>query len=232
MKNIYFTMLVLVASGPFAGAACAQENRPPEVKSLTAVEKGAREVKGRELISTARPAVRIKFDDDFKYVGTQSFVLYNVAHAEQHFFVEADRQGNIRRLYWVQFEGYLPDNKHTYDYKSARTVNLGGLEFFADSRPANLSAQPPPPDSDGARARAFLASKNLRTASDDILLQRLIHLTDATRRNELLIIYVEDLATTGLTAADLAPGGSAASRWPEMSKALLERATKGVKIQR
>jgi hypothetical protein len=45
-----------------------------------------------------------------------------------------------------------------------------------------------------------------------------------------MIIYMEDLGGTGLTAADLAPEGRAASRWDEISKGLLERAVKGVEI--
>jgi hypothetical protein len=40
-------------------------------------------------------------------------------------------------------------------------------------------------------------------ASDEIMMQRLVHLTDDAKRNELMIIYMEDLSETGLTAADL-----------------------------
>src|SRR4051812_35220338 len=76
-----------------------------------------RSVKNQELISTGLPAIKIRFDKPFKYVGQQSFVLYDVANAEQHFFVDADKEGRIKRLYWIQFEGYLPDNSHTYRYK-------------------------------------------------------------------------------------------------------------------
>jgi hypothetical protein len=36
----------------------------------------------------------------------------------------------------------------------------------------------------------------------------------------------------GLTAADLAEGGRAAARWAEISKGLLERALKGLKVLR
>jgi hypothetical protein len=54
------------------------------------------------------------------------------ARAEQHFFVDADKEGRIKRMYWVQFEGYLPINTHTYNYRSTQKVNLGGLEFIAD----------------------------------------------------------------------------------------------------
>jgi hypothetical protein len=190
----------------------------------------ARSVQGQVLTSTAQPAVRLTFDKAFKYVGTQSFILYNVARAEQHFFVDADQQGRIRRLYWVQFEGYLPDNKHTYRYTSKKSVTLGGLEFIADAYLRNTKAAGRP-DSDGSRARTFLEGKGLRMAGENALSQRLVHLPDAAKRNELMVIYMEDLSLLGLTAADLNPDGRAADRREEVFKGLLDRAGKGMQVQ-
>jgi hypothetical protein len=194
--------------------------------------EGARSVNGHVLTSTEAPAVRIEFPGDFKYVGTQDFILYDVARAEQHFFVDADAEGRVKRLYWVQFEGYLPSNTHTYDYESKQTATIGGLEFVADAFPAQLEPDKGRPDSDGARARAFLKSKGYQMASNDVLLQRLVHLVDASKRSELMIIYAESLGGTGLDAASLSPGGRDAAKWPEVSKGLLDRATKGLKITR
>ena len=69
-------------------------------------------------------------------------------------------------------------------------------------------------------------------ASDEVLMQRLVHLTDETKRNELMIIYMEALSGLGVTAGDLGEGGSAAGRWNEISRGLLERAIKGMKVSR
>ena len=197
-----------------------------------AVQQPSRTVKGQVLTSTEMPAVRLEFDKAFKYAGGHDFILYNVARAEQHFFVDADKQGRIKRLYWVQFEGYLPDNTHTYKYKVNKSVNIGGFDFIADGYARNIKANPGRADSDGSRARAFLESKGFRWGSDEILSQRLVHLIDEAKRNELMIIYAEDLTGLGLTAADLATGGSAAARWEEVSKGLLDRAMKGMKVSR
>jgi hypothetical protein len=190
-----------------------------------------RTVKGQVLTSPAMPAVSMKFDKAFKYAGTQSFVLYNVANAEQHFFVDADKQGRIRRLYWVQFEGYLPNNTHSYRYQATKTVNLGGLDFIADAYARNRKANPGRPDSDGSRAQAFLESKGYRIG-DEVLSQRLVHLVDEAKRNELMVIYLEDLSALEVTAADLVPGGKAAAKWSDISQGLLDRALKGMQISR
>lgn len=199
--------------------------------SLTGAAQ-TRTVKDRVLTSRQLPAVQLEFTKPFKYAGGHSFVLYEVANAEQHFFVDADKDGRIKRMYWIQFEGYLPSNTHTYDYKSPKTVNIGGLDFFADAYARNIKASPGRPDSDGSRARAFLAGKGYRLGSDEVLSQRLVHLVDQTKRSELMIIYLEDLSAMELTAADLAPGGRAAGQWEAISKGLLERALVSMKLTR
>lgn len=189
-------------------------------------------VVGQVLTSNGMPSVRLKFDKAFKYVGTQSFILYDVANAEQHFFVDADKTGRIKRMYWVQFEGYLANNNNTYKYPVTKSVKIAGLDFIADAYARNIKANPGRPDSDGSRARAFLESKGYRMASDEVISQRLVHLVDEAKRNELMIIYLEDLSAMGLAAADLAKDGKAAAHWNQISKELLDRALKNMEMSR
>lgn len=176
--------------------------------------------------------MRLKFDKTFKYVGSQSFVLYAVANAEQHFFVDADKDGRMKRFFWIQFEGYLPANTHTYNYKSPKIVNAGGFDFFADVYARSLKGDLGRPDSDSNRARGFLSSKGFKMAGTEFISLRLVHLVDQAKRNELMIIYIEDLSETGLTAADLNEGGAARARWPEISQGLLDRALKNMKVSK
>jgi hypothetical protein len=233
MKRASWLITVAICLAAVSNPAIAQSAPSPSGQKATDVAiRQARSVKDQVLTSTEMPAVRIEFAKGFKYVGNHSFILYDVAHAEQHFFIDADKEGRVKRMYWVQFEGYLPSNTHTYRYKVNKTANIGGLEFVADAYARNIKGNPGRPDSDGARARAFLESKGYRMASDDVLSQRLVHLIDEAKRNELMIIYMEDLSGMGLTAADIAEGGRAAARWDEISNGLLERAVKGMKIQR
>ncbi|MGA9773618.1 MAG: hypothetical protein WBV94_31600 [Blastocatellia bacterium] len=224
MRSSFLVFITLFGLGiSLQASATLQESKE---------QKQMRRVKGKVLTSTEMPAVRLEFDKGFTYVGSQNFILYDVARAEQHFFVDADKQKRIKRMYWVQFEGYLPGNTHTYRYKVNKSVNIGGLEFIADSYSRNIKTSSGRPDSDGNRARAFLESKGYHMASDEILSQRFVYMADEAKRNELMIIYMEDLSGTGLTAADLASNGSAASRWNEVSAGLLDRAMKGMKVVR
>ena len=73
---------------------------------------------------------------------------------------------------------------------------------------------------------------SFRLAGTEFMSQRLVHLVDASKRNELMIIYVEDLSDTGFTAANLSEGGSAHARWNEISQGLLDRALKNMKVSK
>ena len=233
------TALACVRAAPTSAEAAQNANAPAQnanaaAQDAKAQDAGAptRRAEGQTLVSDSLPKVRIEFAKDFKYVGGHAFILYNVARAEQHFFVDADKDGRVRRFYWVQFEGYLPTNTHAYDYKVTKSVQIGGLDFVADAYARNIKANPGRADSDGARARDFLASKGYRLASDEVVLQRLVHLIGEPKRDELMIIYLEDLGARKLAAADFAPGGREAARWDEFSHSLLERAVGGMKISR
>ena len=223
MKKVFWLFVAIICLSVSRQPALAQSTTSP-------TQKPTRTVKGQVITSTEKPAARIEFDKGFKYAGGHDFILYDVARAEQHFYVDADKDGRIKRMYWVQFEGYLPSNTNTYRYRVNKTASIGGLEFIADAYARNIKANPGRPDSDGARARAFLESKGFRLASDEVMSQRLVHLIGEAKRDELMIIYMEDLRGTGFTAADLAPDGKAAAQWEALSKGLLDRAAKGLKI--
>lgn len=219
MKLAFFILIVFTIS------AIAQDAQNVDLKNL-------RSAKGDTLTSGELPKLKLKFAKPFKYAGGHTFILYNVARAEQHFYVDADKDGNVSRLYWVQYEGYLPSNTHAYDYKSPKKVNIGGLDFFADAYARKVDPTQGRPDSDGNKAREFLISKGFKIASDEVMSQRLVNMTTPDNRNELMIIYLEVLTPIGFTAADLNQGGKAADKWPEISAGLLARAQKGIEIIR
>lgn len=158
-----------------------------------------RTVEGNRLISTALPNAVLEAGPGLVYAGTQTFELYGVANAEQHFFVELDGT-RIKRLLWIQFEGYHATNTNTYNYRD-ETVEHSGRTWH---RRISAMSGPPPesrPNSDGARMRDFLRSKGWTMASE-LMLERLVWLLDAPPRNELMIIYMEDVAGGKLTEAE------------------------------
>jgi hypothetical protein len=193
--------------------------------------KPRRAVAGATITSAHDPAATIQLDKGFRYVGGERFILYGVADCELHIFVDADADHHIRRLYWVQFESYLPTKQQTYKYDSTQRTTIGGLEFIVDLAPRSYRDYQTRAGSDGERMAALLKRNGYQLPAD-ALWARLVHLSDASKRRELMIIYVEDLAPSGLTAADLDEKGGSEARWPKIAEGLLEHAKAGLKISK
>lgn len=120
-----------------------------------------------------------------------------------------------------------PDLHHTYD--SPKHATIGGMDFYVDSWVRTKGATAVS-GSDREHIEALVSAKGYRMPQA-MMYVRLVHLLDNEKRKELMIIYGEDLAPTGLTAAGLSEGGKAHDRWPGIADALLDRAEKHIMIE-
>src|SRR5687767_1902357 len=112
------------------------------------------------LHSEELPAIQIKIDPQFSYVGNTKFILYNIAHVEQHHFIVADVQKRVQRLLWFQFEGYLEDNERKYNYSGMEGLTLNGFTFLHNSDVMNIEdVYRERPTSDFAHVVDFLKEK-------------------------------------------------------------------------
>jgi hypothetical protein len=182
-----------------------------------------RQAHGHTISSEHDPHLLIQLPTAVQYVGADRWILYDIADCEVHVFVEADAQKNVQRLYWVQFESYVssrPELHHTYD--SPRHTQIGGLDFFVDTWVRAHDAQTRP-GSDREHIQAIISAKGYKMPAG-MMDVRLVHLLDEEKRKELMIIYGEDLASTGFAAADLQEKGKAHEQWPAIEKELIERA--------
>ncbi len=174
------------------------------------------------LRSEKLPAIDIQIDPEFRYAGSTSFILYELAHVEQHHFVVADTERRIGRQLWFQFEGYLENNNRTYHYSDMETRDLGGFPFLHNTGRFNVEEDyQARPSSDFAHVVDFLREKGY-LLTGDMMYHRMVWL-DAELRNELMIIYWDVLDATGYRLPDLAEGGPDAAEWPALAQALQER---------
>jgi len=189
-----------------------------------------RKVTGSSITSERDPKVKVEFPSAAKYVGASRWDLYDIADCELHAFVEADPQMRVQRLYWIQFEGYLPskpDMAHTYD--SPRHATIGGMDFYVDTWVRSKDAEVRP-GSDREHIEALVREKGY-TEPSGMMYVRLVHLLDPQKRKELMIIYGEDLAPTGFSAADLDEKGAHRDKWPEIERGLIERAQEKIAVR-
>ena len=190
-----------------------------------------RTVVGNVITSERDPKVRVQLPKSARYVGADRWVLYGIADCELHAFVDADEQKNVQRLYWIQFEGYVPTKpelKHTYD--SPRHTNISGMDFYVDTW-IRTSDEEMQPGSDREHIEALIRA-NRHKMPAAMMYVRLVHLLDEQKRKELMIIYGEDLAPTGFAAADLRESGKAYDRSPAIEKGLLQRAEEKIAINK
>ena len=83
--------------------------------------------------------------------------------------------------------------------------------------------------SDREHVEAMLAAHGVKLAQG-MMYVRLVHLLDAQKRRELMIIYGEPLPDQNVPSAELMPGGSHAGEWPALSDALAARALSAIRI--
>ena len=198
---------------------------------LAAQVKGpARRVEKNAIVSERDPKVRIELPKALQYVGADRWVLYDIADCELHVFVETDRSKKVDRLYWVQFEGYIPskpDLKHEYDSPAHTTI--GDMDFYVDTW-VRANGEKTRAGSDREHTEALIRSHGYQMP-DGMMYVRLVHLLDEQKRKELMIIYGEDVAPTGFAVADLREGGKAHDQWTAIAKGLVERAESKIKIE-
>ncbi len=188
-----------------------------------------RQVVANCILSPTLPPARIQVDPTYTYVGPVQFILYGIAHVEQHLFVMADAAGLVQRLVWVQFEGFLPDNDKVYNY-TGDTVMLGPFSFVHHAGVMDVEAAVQErPDSDGAMVYRVLRQHGYQRTGGH-LAHRYAHLPDEARRNELMIIYSEPLAPLGFQVADFTPDATAHPTWPALYHASHARALASLTI--
>src|SRR5262245_58004710 len=146
-----FAALVLTAVLATDAAGAQSQGTSPE-----------RTVSRNVVTSEQDPKVRIELPASAQYIGGDRWVLYGIADCELHAFVEPDKQKNVQRLYWIQFEGYLPTRPELHHrYDSVRHTHIGGLDFYVDTWMSRSDAKDEP-GSDSEHIQTLIRSKGYR----------------------------------------------------------------------
>ena len=162
------------------------------------------------ILSAMQPEIRLDVDTALHYVGSQRWILYNVAQAEQHLFVQRGADG-VERFLWVQFEEYIPSSNGKYDYSKSKPISAFERELRTDKELWTVPTTEARPESDGAHARQLLRDHGI-TLPAHMLYERFIYLPDSTRRRELMVIYAEDVRAVGVDVSALEGSPEATAR--------------------
>lgn len=181
--------------------------------------------------------VTVRVPASARYLGGERFNLYGVADAEVHVFAELGRGRALRRLYWIQFESYLPSRPElSYNYAEGnRRAEPWGLVTWLRSGPVRTDG-PVRPGSDREHVFNILRRASVPIPAE-VMNVRMVQMLDDPQgtgrgRRELMLIYSEDLAPSGARVADLVTDGRPNERWAPMETALVERATRNFRVER
>lgn len=200
-------------------------------KQTPAVPAPEHRIVGTSVISRELPAAKVTLPRSFKYIGADRWVLFDVADCEIHVFVEADRQKRVKGYCWVQFEAYLPSKPdYAYDYKNGTDIKIAGLDFNMRPRFGPMETSPKPGSEIEHVVKLVTAAGY--TFPKEIVNVRLVHLPEPTKRREMMILYAEDMAPTGVTFADLVVDGKIGPKWAPVEAALVKRVLKRVRVER
>ena len=228
----YIIPIVFVAATVLAGCRHSAPMVHTQTPARTvAAPPPTRSVQANTLTSERDPSVRIELPKQVRYVGADRWILYGVADCELHVFVEADERKHVKRLYWIQFEGYLPTRPELrYNPSPSETLTIAGMDFFIRTR-FGPTADTPRAGSDTEHVQVLLQS-NGYTLPPEMMNARFIHYLDEPKRQELMLIYSEDLSSTGFTASQLVSGGVAQPQWAAISESLVQRANKNISVKK
>lgn len=175
------------------------------------------------LRSTRWPPAGVAVDSVFRYLGTRTIDLGG-AEAEIHVLADVSEDGELRRFYWIQFEGRKPGSPGAYDYSSLpHRDTIDGYAFYTGVRHGAYTADEVTNEADTRTVGAILAEHGFDFPAP--MMRARMATLDEARRNELLVIYMERLAWSGLTEDALATDPAA---WNRAAAGLRERAAGGL----
>jgi hypothetical protein len=203
-----FLSLLLAAAGPPAPAAQAPPRR--RVEQL--------------VTSTDLPKIAVRVDEALAFLGrVEGSAMDGRARTEQFFFAEA-RDGSVRRMVVVHFEGAIPGAELHFRYPRMRMETLGDEEYLHQSFPVedwDLFNSPP--------VAELFASRKLALPRR-WLVDRYVRAVDPDLRHEVILFYLEPAGDLPAPVEDLGLAGKSRELWDPIDRDLATRARKAFEI--
>ena len=192
-----------------------------------------RSVHGNELKSSSLPKIRIQIDPSLNYIGNLKAVVLDNSEIDSYYFIDKTTEGQIQRILYFQFEAALPSSDKTYEYPHMQVIDLGEQAFGYDGgvrqfRQTKIDEQAN--NSDVRQTVDFLSDNQVQFIEGDFYgMLRFAKVLDDSRRNDLLIIYLERLEEADIPE-DVVAKSRYSEEWSDYCKQLLARAVRTFNI--
>lgn len=209
--RVLVLLALLVAIGRHPGTAYGEMSRQPRAATLSDT-----------IVRSDRwPPAAVVVDSGFRYLGSRTISLGR-ATAEIHVLADVE-DGRVRRFYWIQFEG-RPEGRYDYSALPCRDT-IGDYLFDVDVRHGAYTEAEVRDEPDTHAVGEILASAGYDFPAP--MMRARMATVDDSGRNELLVIYMEALAWSGLNESALA----GEQEWAAASTKLRRRAVAGLRLR-
>jgi len=141
-------------------------------------------------------SLNLQISDEFEYIGHQEIIIYGTNKVFHYVFVDSNKneQGNriASKVFFLQYEYYLPEFKQSFNYTSKDIIELGGISWQRDNFIDKTTLDEWDPKSDVYQLITFIKKKKL-----DLPVwtwnNRLAKMLNEDKNQELLLLYIEDI---------------------------------------
>ena len=148
----------------------------------------------------------------------------DVAAGERFVFVDAEEE-SVKRLFLVQFEAFLEGVDDYFRYDLSKSPTVAGYPFRSNGFAFDVTeSRRRDPGSESSLTAEFLEANGYAVPAE-WMMWRSLTVTDLERKSEIILFYVEDVASTGLTLTDLYENDRDTEAWRSIQAELKERAS-------
>ena len=153
-------------------------------------------VEGQKINISGVISLKLLVSNQFEYVGSQEITIYGTSKVFHHIFAtptkNKQQERTFSKLFFLQYEYYLPEFEQSYNYKSKDIIELGGISWQRDNFIDKSTYDEWDPRSDVYQLIAFLEKKDLKfpvwTWNN-----RLATMLNEEKSQELLLLYIEKI---------------------------------------
>ncbi len=190
-------------------------------------------VEDNVIVSRATPSLAIDVTKDFTYIGRHSIKISDVAAGERLVF--ADMQaGKAKRLFIIQFEGFLPGIDNEYRYNLTTSPVVAGYPFRSNAYAFDFAKSiADNPGLESAATASFLSEKGI-TTPQQLMMWRSLTVVSDEKRKEMIVFYMEDLSVSNMTLKDVYDPITDKDNpaWTALQPALEQRANASYRLAR
>lgn len=190
-------------------------------------KQAQRSIESNELYSTDLPRIHVQIDHSLDYLGNLNSTVLDTAHIDNYYFVDKNDDGDIQRILYFQFEGFLPDTDDKFEYPNMQDIDINGQSFGYDGGVRMFKQSKIDEQADNSDVRQtvdFLKQQQALFSEGEFYgMLRFAQILDDDARNDMLIIYLERLEEADIPE-DIVAKSRHSEDWSGYCEQLLARA--------